>query len=115
MWDVIEQHCAAAPKWLNELAAEFQAAETSLQHSVQQALQRMVVDACEIAHLDEGRLQRLVEEEALALNVLILQNRYVATSRGLTSIRKQLQCCRQPVHHYMSSSLPCAAHAMTNA
>jgi hypothetical protein len=39
------------------------------------ALAAMLADMSEIAHLDEGRLQRLVEQEALALNKLLLHNR----------------------------------------
>jgi hypothetical protein len=35
----------------------------------------MLADMSDVAHLDEGRLQRLVEQEALALNKLLLDNR----------------------------------------
>eukprot|EP00879_Flechtneria_rotunda_P019320 GHRR01020292.1.p1 GENE.GHRR01020292.1~~GHRR01020292.1.p1 ORF type:complete len:636 (+),score=277.52 GHRR01020292.1:2203-4110(+) len=78
VWEDVAQRRASITGWLNDLAASFSAAEASFRQSIEAALQLMVADMSEIAHIDEGRLHRLTEEEVLALNMLILDNRQVS-------------------------------------
>jgi hypothetical protein len=78
LWDSVEQRCKSTAGHIDALAADFRAAECSLRSAAEAALAAMLADMSDIAHLDEGRLQRLVEQEALALNKLLLDNRCAA-------------------------------------
>lgn len=46
-----------------------------MQSSLQTTLQAMVADMCQIAHVDEAQVQRLMEQEVAALNMALLGNR----------------------------------------
>lgn len=75
MWDSVAQRCATTAGCIDALGANRQAAEAELLGSCQTDLQSMVLEMCEIAHLDEGRIQRLLEQEAMTLNMEVLDNR----------------------------------------
>jgi uncharacterized protein YciW len=67
------------------MATGLQSAEQAFCQQVQAALAAAVSALCDIAHLDEGRIQRLTEQEAATLNLQVLDNRYADTLRQACS------------------------------
>lgn len=84
----MEQKRAQLTEGIDALADGLKSAEETFKQDVQSALQDMVAAMSDIAHLDEGRVQRITEQEAAALNQQLLENRYCAntvTSYTLTA------------------------------
>jgi hypothetical protein len=75
VWQSVEQQRGVITACIDALAAGLQRAEQAFSQQVQAALQDMVAVMCDIAHLDEGRIQRLTEQESAALNLQLLENR----------------------------------------
>jgi hypothetical protein len=75
VWSSVEEQQGPFAKCIDALAAGLCSAEEALKQQVQAALQEMVAAMHDIAHLDEGRVQRLTEQEAEALNLQVLDNR----------------------------------------
>lgn len=75
VWENILQRRTSTAGLVDGLAADFKAAEATLRQAMESALHAMLADMTDIAHLDEGRVQRLVEQEAIQLNKLVLGNR----------------------------------------
>lgn len=75
VWHSVEQQRGTITACTDALATGLQCAEQAFSQEVQAALQVMVADMCDVAHLDEGRIQRLTEQESGALNLQLLDNR----------------------------------------
>lgn len=75
VWHSVEQQRGPITACIDALAGGLQRAEQAFSQEVQAALQVMVADMCDVAHLDEGRIQRLTEQESGALNLQLLDNR----------------------------------------
>lgn len=75
VWHSVEQQRGSITAGIDALAAGLHGAEQTFSREVQGALQEMVSAMCDIAHLDEGRIQRLTEQEAATLNLQLLDNR----------------------------------------
>jgi hypothetical protein len=82
VWQGVEAQRAPVTACIDALAAELEAAEAALTRSMQGALQEATAVMADIAHLDEGRLQRLVEQEATAFNMQLLDNRWAGMRAG---------------------------------
>lgn len=75
VWQSVEQQRSPITACIDALAAGLHSAEQAFSQEVQAALQGMVASMCDIAHLDEGRIQRLTEQETATLNLQLLENR----------------------------------------
>lgn len=75
----MEQQGGIIAACIDELATGLQSAEQAFRQQVQAALAAAVSALCDIAHLDEGRIQRLTEQEAATLNLQVLENRWADT------------------------------------
>lgn len=82
MWQCVEQRRGSLTACIDALAAGLSAAEEGLSQAVTGALQDMVAAMADIAHLDEGRIQRITEAETAALNMQVLENRCEGSNTG---------------------------------
>jgi hypothetical protein len=89
VWAAVEAQQPAIAAAIDGLGAELRAAAAAYQDSVRHHLQSLVAAMADIAHLDEGRQQRLTEQEAAALNQQLLENRCVGTCGGSSTCMPQ--------------------------
>jgi hypothetical protein len=75
VWDQIAAHGAPRTAAIHSLSDAVQAAAKDCAAAVEAALARFFSEAMGICHLDEGRVERLVEAEAAALNLSTLEDR----------------------------------------
>lgn len=96
VWRSVEQKRAQLTEGIDALADGLKCAEEAFKQDVQSALQDMVAAMSDIAHLDEGRVQRITEQEAAALNQQLLENRYAVLCRSChhTRLQQQAECPR---------------------
>jgi hypothetical protein len=75
VWDTAARRGGSSLQLIDELAAAIAAAESALRQSTEGALLIMVSEMCDIGHLDEGQVQRLMEDEVQQTNIQVLDNR----------------------------------------
>eukprot|EP00775_Hariotina_reticulata_P013720 gene13720-13842_t len=63
VWDTATTSSGGSSLLVDELGVAFAAAEAALRQSIEGALLIMVSQMCEVGHLDEGQVQRLMENE----------------------------------------------------
>lgn len=98
VWQSVEQQRGPITACIDALAEGLQRAEQTYSQEMQATLQDMVAVMCDIAHLDEGRIQRLTEQESATLNLQVLENRYIRSGCAVIDshprkVSNWAQCC----------------------
>ncbi|GIL62977.1 hypothetical protein Vafri_17149, partial [Volvox africanus] len=75
VWDCVAQRIPQRMRWIEECSAALEAAEERRREAVETALVSLCAALNDAAVVSEGEVERLVEKEAMALNVAILENR----------------------------------------
>ncbi len=75
VWDSVAQRSPQRHACLGSCASQLESAEVTRRISTEKAMAAMVASMNEVAFLDEGQVERLLEAEAEALNMSILENR----------------------------------------
>lgn len=76
VWDGVAACAPARSAALAHLESALESADAARRAEVERALVDLGGDLRGAAHLDEGRIQRLLEEEALELNQALLDDRW---------------------------------------
>ncbi|PNH05442.1 hypothetical protein TSOC_008258 [Tetrabaena socialis] len=75
VWDCVAQRIPLRARWVEECGAALETAEERRREAVEAALVEVVAALNDAAVVSEGEVERMVEKEAMALNVAILENR----------------------------------------
>ncbi|KAG2484900.1 hypothetical protein HYH03_016380, partial [Edaphochlamys debaryana] len=75
VWDCVAQRIPQRARWIEECGAALEAAEEQRREVVEAALVALCAGLNEAAVVSESEVERMVEKEAMGLNVAILENR----------------------------------------
>jgi hypothetical protein len=75
VWDSLAHQRIERSSWVEAMGVSVSAAEGVVSKAAESALGTLAAGLVDVGHFDLGQVQRLVEQEALALNCYILEGR----------------------------------------